>query len=431
MHSASSSPAVRPGPAPTRHVWLYIAAGFAASLASIGLARFAYAPLVPALIEAHWFSADKVVFLGAANLAGYLIGALVGHPLGRRMSNPRALRTMMVVVTAAFVACAYPLSSAWFFFWRLLSGVSGGAIMVLVAATVLPHVPAQRRGIASGAIFLGIGVGIAGSGTIVPLLLHDGLRTTWLGLGAVSALLTVLTWFAWPSEWAHADAPANGKEPAAPAAHGSPKAKAGVAVLFAQYGLMAVALVPAMVFLVDFVARGLGAGAHVGAGYWVLYGIGAMMGPPLFGWIGDRLGARPALRVVLLVQAVAVGSLCAAHDAVWLGVATVFVGMFPPGIVPLALSRIHELIPHDRHAQSRAWSRATISFATFQALAGYGYSAVFSATGGDHRLLFALATGALIVTLVLTLPGLERWVWRRLGGRQRPDGQGRGLCCPS
>lgn len=408
---------------PNPRVWLYIAAGFAASLASIGLARFAYAPLVPALIEAHWFSADKVVFLGAANLAGYLIGALIGHPLARRISNAWALRAMMVAVSAAFVACAYPLSPSWFFAWRLLSGVSGGAIMVLVAATVLPHVPRERRGIAGGAIFLGIGVGIAGSGTVVPLLLHDGLRMTWLGLGAISAALTVATWFAWPAHAVHAH-PVPPPHAAAKAPAALPRPNAGIVLLFAQYGLMAVALVPAMVFLVDFVARGLGAGAQSGAGFWVLYGLGAMMGPPLFGWIGDRLGARPALRLVLLAQTAAVASLYLAGSHVWLGVATLFVGMFPPGIVPLALSRIHELIPHDQHAQNRAWSRATISFATFQALAGYGYSAVFSATGGNHRLLFAIATGALLVTLVVGLGRVERIAAHWLGPRTPRAGDG-------
>ena len=47
-----------------------ILAGLCASLVGIGLARFAYTPLIPPLIEAHWFAAQDVVFLGAANLAG-------------------------------------------------------------------------------------------------------------------------------------------------------------------------------------------------------------------------------------------------------------------------------------------------------------------------------------------------------------------------
>ena len=448
--------------------WRYVLAGFAASLASIGLARFAYAPLVPALIQAHWFSSSSVVFLSAANLTGYLVGALIGQPLARRFSNTQVLRAMMALVTLAFLACAYRQALGWFFGWRLMSGIAGGAIMVLAAATVLPHVPRERRGLAGGAIFLGIGVGIAGSGTVVPWLLGFGLQAAWLGLAAISAVLTLLTWSAWPAHGVTAPvspaAPSpsalasvsagvgtsgvgtrgagttdvgttgagtsgagtsgagtsgrgTSRDSSAPAsAHANASdPRAGVVLLFGQYGLMAVALVAPMVFLVDFVQRGLTGDPHAGAYYWILYGVGAMMGPPLYGWLGDRLGPRSALRLVLAMQAVAMAALTLAHGGALLAAAAFMVGTFPPGIVPLALARIHDLIPHDPVAQNRAWSRATVSFATFQAVAGYAYSAVFSATGGQHRMLFAVGAVALVVALLAELRPIERALGRRLG----------------
>ena len=88
-------------------IWLPIFAGLAASLVSIGLARFAYTPLIPSLIQAHWFSASDVVYLGAANLVGYLIGALLGRPLANRTSNKTALRLMMLAVTLSFLPVVF------------------------------------------------------------------------------------------------------------------------------------------------------------------------------------------------------------------------------------------------------------------------------------------------------------------------------------
>lgn len=373
-------------------IWMPIFAGLCASLLSIGLARFAYTPLIPSLIEARWFSANDVVYLGAANLVGYLIGALLGRPTARQLGNKNALRLMMLVVTTAFFACAFPLSVSWFFGWRLLSGIAGGAIMVLVAATVLPHVPAARKGLASGAIFLGIGLGIAGSGTLVPPLLSLGLQATWLGLGALALVLSALSWFGWPDDFAHLPMTheATGAEP-------TPRA---VYLLFAQYAFMAAGLVPAMVFLVDYVARGLGAGAHTGALIWVMYGLGAIVGPVSYGFLADHLGARSGIRLVLVVQAVALGLLAVSHSFLALAVLAVILGSFPPGIVPLALARVHELVP-EHHGQQIAWSRATVSFATFQALAGFAYSALFNASGGQHTLLFVIAAGAIVVALLL------------------------------
>jgi predicted MFS family arabinose efflux permease len=372
-----------------------ILAGLCASLVSIGLARFAYTPLIPSLIQAHWFSASDVVYLGAANLVGYLIGALIGHPLARQTSNKTALRLMMVAVTLAFFACGFPLSVGWYFGWRLLSGIAGGAIMVLVAGTVLPHVPASRRGLASGAIFLGIGLGIAGSGTIVPPLLSLGLQQTWFGLGVLALVLTAASWFGWPTA-AHPVAAAS-SDTSSPA-RTDPK----VYLLFAQYAFMAAGLVPAMVFLVDYVARGLNAGAHVGALIWVMYGLGAIIGPVSYGFLADQLGARAGIRIVLVLQALAVGLLSISSSFAVLALLAVILGSFPPGIVPLALARVHELIP-DHHRQQIAWSRATVSFASFQALSGFAYSALFNASGGHHALMFVIAAAAIVVALLLEL----------------------------
>lgn len=402
----ATNQALSPSVSNSNTLWFPIFAGLCASLVGIGLARFAYTPLIPPLIQAHWFSAADVVYLGAANLAGYLVGALLGRPIAARLGNRATLRLMMLLVSAAFLACAFPVSVAWFFGWRFVSGVAGGAIMVLVAATILPHVPASRKGLASGAIFFGIGLGIAASGTVVPLLLNLGLQATWIGLALLSVVLTAASWSGWPQAAPGHVAPAAGA-----VHHGNPKAD--LTLLYVQYALMAVGLVPAMVFLVDFIARGLGAGAHLGALFWILYGVGAMIGPVSYGLLADRIGARVAIRWVLLLQALVLGGLYGSSNHLVLAVLTVIIGTFPPGIVPLVLSRMHDILHHDVAEQHRAWSRATTVFAAFQALAGYAFSAVFNASGGNHRVLFLCATVALAAAL------LGELVWSAVTGKKR------------
>jgi MFS family permease len=158
--------------------WRAISAALCANFVGVGLARFAYTPLIPALIAANWYSASSTVYLGAANLAGYLAGALLATRMTARLGAVPTLRAMMAVATAAFFACAFPLSFWWYFVWRIGSGVAGGVLMALAAPLVLPQFPPSRRGLASGAIFTGIGLGIAASGTLVPVLMHAGLAQT-------------------------------------------------------------------------------------------------------------------------------------------------------------------------------------------------------------------------------------------------------------
>ena len=136
----------------TRAAWFATIAGLSGSLVSIGLARFVYAPLIPPLIAADWFSAADAVTLGVANFVGYLAGVLLGRPIAMALCTRRTLRLMMIVATAAFSASVYRLSVTWFLVWHLLSGLSGGAIMVLAATAIPPHIPETKRGFVSGMV---------------------------------------------------------------------------------------------------------------------------------------------------------------------------------------------------------------------------------------------------------------------------------------
>lgn len=371
--------------------WHGAMAGLSASLVGIGLGRFAYTPLIPPLIEAHWFAPSQVFYLGAANLAGYLIGALVAAPLAARVTPAHLLRIMMLLASTAFLACATPVSVLWYFGWRLIAGVTGGVIMVLAAPTVLPHVDPRRRGLVAGLIFTGVGLGIAASGTLVPLLLRFGLAWTWLGLGGISLVLTALAWTGWPS----APAGASSARSSSAAIH-----RPVVWALLLAYGLNAAGLVPHMVFLVDFVARFLQQGLAAGAGYWIVFGLGAMVGPLLAGSLADRIGFRAALRLAFLVEAVAVALPALTDGTALLVVSSAIAGAFTPGIVPLALGRVQELLPGDPIAQRLVWGRTTMAWALFQAGSGYLYTWLFGLTGGNYALLFGCGVAALALALM-------------------------------
>ena len=384
-----------PIPAP-RPIWRAALSAACASLIGIGIARFAYAPLLPAIIAARWFAAPDAAYLGAANLAGYLLGVLMVGPLARRTSARTVLRVMMVVTTTSILACAWPVNFAWFFAWRLISGVGGAAMMILAAPAVLPHVAPGRRGVVSGLIFMGIGIGVAASGTLVPLLLRQGLTQTWLGLGFICLVLTVVAWNGWPAPLTPAAPPA--RRPRRP----RPRRPA-LWALHLEYGLNAVGMVPHMIFLVAFVARGLGQGLDAGAFYWVMFGLGAVVGPLLAGRLADSVGFTAALRLAFLVEALAAVTPALNHAPWALIASSAIMGASTPGVVALVLGRAHQLAGRRGEAQGAAWRAATTSFALGQALAAYAMSYVLSHTGGDYALIFELGAGAILLALLIDL----------------------------
>jgi len=364
-----------------------ILAGLCACLVGLGLARFAYTPLIPAVIGAGWFTPADAAYLGAANFAGYLLGAVGGRSLAARLPIVAVLRLMMLLAAASFVASAWPLSFLWFFLWRFVAGIAGGALMVLGPTLALSATPAERRGLAGGIVFTGVGLGIVASGTLVPLLIDSGLRETWIALGLLCFVLTLAAWSGWPTS-------------SAPAPPSEAPASRGLIPFYVEYGLSAVALVPHMVFLVDFIARGLDQGLAIGGRYWVVFGIGAALGPVLAGMIADRIGFGRALRLSFVVVTVLIALPAFVSSDAALIVSCLVVGAFVPGVAGLALGRVHELVAGP--ARARAWSVCTVAFAIGQASGAYAFSFLY-ALYGSHALLFLLGAAALATAFLIDL----------------------------
>jgi MFS family permease len=312
------------------------------------------------------------VYLGAANLAGYLAGALLAPSMAARAAAATILRVMMALATVAFFACAFPLSFWWFFVWRFASGLAGGALMALAAPTVLPHVPASRRGLAGGAIFTGVGLGIAASGTLVPLLLRLGLVETWCGLGALALALTVLAWGGWPAAV---------NAPQARAA-GSPRARAWCE-LAGEGPLRRVrpqCLRPRAAHGLPRRFHRAGPGTRDRLRHAVLGALraGRHGRPHARGGARGPIGFGPALRLAFGSRPPPCSSPPSPRAPAALGASSLIIGAFVPGIVPLVLGRTHELIPAGGSARQAAWSGATTAFALGQATGAYGLSFLFA-----------------------------------------------------
>ena len=175
-----------------------ILAGICATLLGVGLQRFAYSPLLPAMVHQNWLTAAAGGALGAANFAGYLIGAMLAPSVGRRLGLRPALRLGMAGATICLLLCAIRGPLPWLLPWRTLAGIAGGILMVLAGAAVQAAAPPRLRGLAGGLLFAGVGLGIMTSAVIVPALLTSDIAATWLALATAGLLLTLVSWTLWP-----------------------------------------------------------------------------------------------------------------------------------------------------------------------------------------------------------------------------------------
>ena len=375
---------VMPGPRP-RHAAI---AGMSALLLGIGLSRFGFTPLVPALVQAGWFSAAQAGYLGATNLAGYVVGAAIARRAARHVPAMTLVKAAMILAAASFAGCAAPLGFGWYFGWRLLSGIVGGVLMVLAPTAVLAATPVDRRGRVAGIVFTGVGAGIALSGTTIPWLVRAGLPTTWLTLAVIGVGLTVVAWSGWPHHAHITDA----RRPAT-----RPPLSPMVVRLVISYGVIGLAFAPHTVYWTDYIARGLGLGLDIGGFYWLVLGLGAACGPMLTGFAAERLGFARTYTLILIALAVCIGA-----PALWPSMPVLLLSSFGTGACGLATTslgsgRASELVPIEQHRQ--LWGWMTIAYAIVYASGGY-ISAFIFARIGSYPLLFAFgATMALVSAL--------------------------------
>ncbi|GAA4443175.1 YbfB/YjiJ family MFS transporter [Phytohabitans houttuyneae] len=154
--------------------------------AALGLGRFAYGLVLPAMAtDLHWDLA-RAGALTTANGFGYLAGALAAAPVTRRIGPAAAYRLGMVAGAAALAANAIDAGYPPLLAARALAGLAGA--LVFVAGAVLSPTPI---------FFAGTGLGIAVSGATIPPLL-DGHPSrwplAWLGLALAAALATAASW---------------------------------------------------------------------------------------------------------------------------------------------------------------------------------------------------------------------------------------------
>ncbi|MBR0645672.1 YbfB/YjiJ family MFS transporter [Plastoroseomonas hellenica] len=360
-------------------------AGAAATCSGIGLARFAYVPLFPAMVAAGWVDGGGAGLIGAVNLTGYLAGTLLGRPAARRLGVPNTLSLGLLLVALAFAACAWNGGLVWLAAWRGLAGIAGGVLMGVTGPSVQAVVSPQRRGAAAGVVIGGVGTGVSLASLLVPLLLPAGLSATWLGLAGLVLVLLAFAHPRWPRPPAEAGAAARpGTVPRATA-------------LILSYALSGAGLVPPMVYLADLAVRGRGFGLTSGSLVWLLFGLGGIAGTLTGGRLADALGGRRALTLWMGFQVLAMG-LALIPGKLALIAAALTGGFAAMGVTAVALAAAREWAGMQAGI---LWVRTTAGFAVAQSITGFAMAALFAATGESHAAIFSAGLALSIAALAV------------------------------
>ena len=185
-------------------LWLAICISMAAAV-SLGIARFAYALLLPPMREDLSWTYTLAGSMNTFNALGYLIGALMTPRILSRWGAVRVLMGGALLASLLMAATGFFSDTSILLTQRLLAGIASAAVFVsggLLAARLGTHLPAQS-GLLLGIYYGGTGLGISLSAVLVPVAIdlatQDGQRHTWSwawwALGLACFAMTVLLFF--------------------------------------------------------------------------------------------------------------------------------------------------------------------------------------------------------------------------------------------
>ncbi|KAA1010773.1 YbfB/YjiJ family MFS transporter [Paraburkholderia panacisoli] len=276
------------------------------SAIALGLARFAYALLLPSMkLDLGWSFAQAGA-MNTANALGYLLGALAFPHLARRWSAG-ALFGGGCVATALLMAGSGLLADTdSLLALRVITGASsaaifiGGGVLAARLASARPH----DAGLVLGLYYGGTGWGIVASSVLVPLTILNvahGWQFAWFALAAACAVFAaVAIGAARKVDSAHVSAAAAARGPGPVAGLHWPR----FSMALAGYGLFGVGYIGYMTFIVALL-RNAGMSAAVVTGFYLLLGVATVVSARVWSGLLDRMRGGQALAVLNALLAVA------------------------------------------------------------------------------------------------------------------------------
>ena len=188
--------------------WRLLAWGALGVALHIGLARFGYGVVLPALRREMGLDYTAAGVLNAVHLGAYLAGTLSGPRLARRLGLAGIARLGHWLVVAGAVACALTpgdgaaVSGPWVLgIGRLATGLGGGWAVIGILVTVLGGIAEAARMQASVLVWGGLGAAVLACGLASPWLLSPGLLSPglWRGVFVAAALVALVLALGFPA----------------------------------------------------------------------------------------------------------------------------------------------------------------------------------------------------------------------------------------
>lgn len=274
------------------------AAGLIGMAAAMGIGRFVFTPILPAMMSGLGLTASEAGWIASANYIGYLLGAIMAGGGWGQGREYRMAVSSLVASVALLLAMGLTANYGLMLVIRFLAGVASAFTMVFLSTIVFARLAALDRLDLQGSFFAGVGVGMILSAVITGLLYLGGADWWWgwVGSAVVAALATVVSLLL-------LEPPVR---PAGVALHEPPlPASRALRAMVVAYGLFGAGYIVTATFLIAIVRANDG-GPLMETAVWLVTGLAVIPSVPLWAIVARRIGLPATFALGVIVEAIGV-----------------------------------------------------------------------------------------------------------------------------
>lgn len=381
--------------APEKQRYTVLGAGIFSLLLGLGVARFAYTPMLPLMQAQAGLGMGTAGVLAAINYCGYLGGALLASQISSLALKDRLYRLGMVAGVLSTLMMGLTTDPMIWMLSRFIAGFSAAAAMLFGSALILNWLLRHNLRSELGIHFSGVGLGIAGCSALVMLMTRYDLswHTQWLAFTGVACILIVpaLAWLPAPDATPFTRAGA--------ALVDTPPSGLFLKIFMAAYFFAGIGYVISATFTVAIIDHLPGL---AGKGNWAFLAIGLAAAPACINWdfIARYTGMVNALIMAAALQVVGI-VLPLFYQELWAAIfsALLFGGTFI-GMVSLVLTMAGKYFPT---RPAKMMGKMTLAYGLAQIIGPAVTGWLGKATGSYESGLILAAFAMVICTALLIL----------------------------
>lgn len=370
-----------------------LTAGIISLVLMLGVARFAYTPLLPLMQQQAALGLSEAGWLASINYMGYFTGVLIVASISNMMLKDRLYRIGIIVAIASTAGMAVTTN---FWVWgimRYFAGLSSAAGLMLGSGLILNWLIRHHYRSELGIHFAGVGLGIALCSYIISAMTPEfDWREQWIALTLLGLLMAIPAW-RWLPRPENSHLMKNGE-----ALVDTPPSKTYLRLFMAAYLCAGVGYVISATFIVAIVDQ---QNPLIDEGTQVFLVLGLAATPACIIWdlVARKVGDLNALIIAFAIHTIGIilpvinSSTVAAYLS-----AILFGGTFI-GIVSLVLTTAGRLYPK---APSKMMGKMTISYGVAQIVAP-AITGQIAVMGGSYRDGLTMAGLFMVVGTVLVM----------------------------